>query len=109
MDFGLTADQLAIRDSVRNWARRELAAGYLRRAQSAAFPWDVHRKVADLGVLGLLAGPGHSPVEHDAYVVAGLAIEELAYTDFNVANAAIPVLLMSALIAEHAGDEVRER
>lgn len=109
MDFGLTADQLAIRDSVRNWARRELAAGYLRRAQSAAFPWEVHRKVADLGVLGLLAGPGHSPVEHDAYVVAGLAIEELAYADFNVANAAIPVLLMSALIAEHAGDEVRER
>ena len=35
-------------------------------------------------------------------------MEELAYADFNLANAAIPVLLMTALIARHGPDQVRE-
>lgn len=37
----------------------------------------------------------------------GLVVEELAYADFNMANAAIPALLMSSLIARHARDEIR--
>ncbi len=35
-------------------------------------------------------------------------MEELAYADFNLANAAIPVMLMTALIARHGSDKVRE-
>ncbi|MEI2778290.1 MAG: acyl-CoA dehydrogenase family protein [Tetrasphaera sp.] len=109
MDFGLNEDQRAIRDTVRRWARRELAPGYLERARSTRFPWDIHRQVADLGVLGLLAGPDHSPLEAGTHVAAGLAVEELAYADFNVANAVIPALLMSALIAQHGSSATRER
>jgi cyclohexanecarboxyl-CoA dehydrogenase len=107
--FGLTDDQLAIREAVRRYARSELAAGYLERASSTDFPWEIHGKLADLGVLGMLAGPEHNPLARDDHVAAGLAVEELAYADFNVANAVIPVLLMSSLIAAHAGPEVRER
>lgn len=107
MDFGLDEDQRAVRDTVRAFARAELAPGYLERAQCTAFPWELHRRVADLGVFGLLAGPEHNPLEREDYVVAGLAIEELAYADFNVANAAIPVLLMSSLIAAHGSARVR--
>jgi alkylation response protein AidB-like acyl-CoA dehydrogenase len=57
MDFRLDPAQLAVRDSVRTFARAELAPGYLTRAKSTVFPWDVHRRIADLGVYGLLAGP----------------------------------------------------
>lgn len=42
-------------------------------------------------------------------MTAGLAVEELAYADFNVANAVIPVLLMSALIHRHASPRVRDQ
>lgn len=107
MDFGLTEDQAAIRDAVRKLARAEIAPGYLERAKQTTFPWEVHRRVADLGVLGLLAGPEHNPLDHEDFVAAGLAVEELAYADFNVANAAIPVLLMSALINAHGSERVR--
>ncbi|WP_068401933.1 acyl-CoA dehydrogenase family protein [Kribbia dieselivorans] len=107
--FGLTEDQLAIRNAVRTFARADLAPGYLERATSTEFPWEVHRQVAGLGVLGMLAGPDHNPLEHDDYVAAGLAIEELAYADFNVANAVIPVMLMSSLIAAHASPAIRDR
>ena len=56
MDFGLSPDQVEMRAAVRGMARRDLAPGYLDRARSTAFPWDAHRRVAQLGVLGLLAG-----------------------------------------------------
>lgn len=109
MDFGLTEDQAAIRDAVRKLARGDFAAGYLDRAKQTSFPWDVHRRVADLGVLGLLAGPDHNPLDEEDFVAVGLAVEELAYADFNIANAAIPVLLMSALINAHGSARVRAR
>jgi cyclohexanecarboxyl-CoA dehydrogenase len=105
--FGLDDDQRAIRDTVRAFARAELAPGYLQRAKSTAFPWDVHRRIAGLGVFGLLAGPDHNPFDREDFVGAGLAVEELAYADFNLANAAIPVLLMSSLIATHGSPRVR--
>jgi cyclohexanecarboxyl-CoA dehydrogenase len=107
MEFGLNEDQEAFRGTVRTFAREKLAPGYLERAKSERFPWDAYREVAGLGVLGLLAGPEFSPLDHEDYVAVGLVVEELAYADFNLANAAIPVLLMSSLIARHARDELR--
>src|SRR4051794_11155486 len=107
MDFGLDPDQRAVRDSVRKFARAELTPGYLERARSSVFPWDVHRRIADLGVFGLLAGPDHNPLDREDFVAAGLAVEELAYADFNLANAAIPVLLMSSLIHAYGSPRVR--
>lgn len=109
MDFGLSEDQTSVRDAVRKLARAEIASGYLERAKQTDFPWEVHRRVADLGVLGLLAGPDHNPLEEEDFVAAGLAVEELAYADFNVANAVIPVMLMTALINTHGSSCVRER
>ena len=107
MDFGLNEDQAAFRAAVRVFAREKLASGYLQRAKSERFPWDVHREVAGLGVFGLLAGKPFNPLEQEDFVAAGLVVEELAYADFNMANAAIPALLMSSLIAQHAQETVR--
>ncbi|MDN5854320.1 MAG: acyl-CoA dehydrogenase [Actinomycetia bacterium] len=108
MDFGLTDDQESVREAVRKLARAEIAPGYLQRAKCTEFPWEIHRRVAELGVLGLLAGPEHNPLDVEDFLAAGLAVEELAYADFNVANAVIPALLMSALIQQHASERVRD-
>jgi cyclohexanecarboxyl-CoA dehydrogenase len=107
--FDPTADQAAVRDTVRAFARAKLAPGYLERAKSETFPWGEHRAVADLGVLGMLAGPEHNPLPTEDFVAVGLAVEELAYADFNLANAVIPVLLMSSLVARHGDAAARER
>jgi cyclohexanecarboxyl-CoA dehydrogenase len=108
VDFGLNEDQEAFRDAVRTFAREKLAPGYLQRAKSERFPWDVHREIAGLGVFGLLAGTPFNPLEQEDFVTAGIVVEELAYADFNMANAAIPALLMSSLIARHAQETVRQ-
>lgn len=105
----MTTEQAEIRDVVRDYADRVLADGYLRRAKSREFPWEIHRQIADLGALGLLAGPKYNPLETEDYVAAGLVIEELAAGDFNVANAVIPVLLMSSLLYRHAPQDLAER
>jgi AMP-binding enzyme len=42
VDFGLNEDQEAFQAAVRAFAREKLAPGYLARAQSERFPWDVH-------------------------------------------------------------------
>jgi cyclohexanecarboxyl-CoA dehydrogenase len=107
--FDATDDQAALRDGVRKFARAELAAGYAERARSDSFPWELHQRVAALGTFGLLAGPDYNPLPAEDFVAAGLVVEELAYADFNVASAAVPVMLMTLLLNRHAGPEIRER
>ncbi len=107
MDSDPSDDQRSLQDAVRKFARAELAPGYLARAQSDAFPWELHRRVASLGTFGLLAGPDHNPLGHEDHVAVGLVVEELAYADFNIANAAIAVMLMSSLIEHHGTEQVR--
>ena len=77
MDFKLTAEQEAFRDSVRGFAQRHLAAGALERAHTPGFPWDVARLMAEQGLLGITvpeADGGQGGTLMDAVIV----IEEVA-------------------------------
>lgn len=87
---------------VKAYARRELAAGYLERARVAEFPWERHRELGKLGLLGLLAGPDWSGEQEPDFVSCGLAMEELAYADFNIANCMLPTLIITSIFREHA-------
>ena len=53
MHFALSPEQSAFADTIRRFARTELAEGALQRAHSAAFPWDVARRLAEMGLLGI--------------------------------------------------------
>jgi len=53
MDFNLTEEQTMFRDAVAGFADRELRDGALARAHSDDYPWDVARKMADAGLLGI--------------------------------------------------------
>ena len=77
MDFDFTPDQKDFRDSVRVFAQRELAPGALERAHSSDYPWDVAKKMAQNGLLGITVdekdgGGGGSLMD------AVIAIEEIA-------------------------------
>ena len=53
MNFDLTEHQTILRNSVRDYARRELQAGALQRAHSDDYPWDVAASMARQGLLGI--------------------------------------------------------
>ena len=77
MDFELTFEQKAFRESVQTFAERELAKGALERAHSSDYPWDVAKRLGELGLIGITvdeADGGASGTLMDAVI----AIEQIA-------------------------------
>jgi alkylation response protein AidB-like acyl-CoA dehydrogenase len=77
MDFQLSEEQRLFQESVREFARRHLAAGALRRAHLPEFPFEESQLMAKQGLLGLTfdeADGGSGGTVFDAV----LAIQEIA-------------------------------
>jgi hypothetical protein len=77
MDFRLAPEQQQFRDSVLKFSRKELLAGALARAHDSQYPWDVAKKMAKQGLLGITiaeADGGQGGTLMDAV----LAIESVA-------------------------------
>jgi len=77
MDFRLAPEQQQFRDSVLKFSQKELSAGALARAHDPKYPWDVAKKMAKQGLLGITiaetdGGQGGSLMD------AVLAIEAVA-------------------------------
>ena len=53
MNFRLTPEQQDFQDGVLRFARRHLAEGAHRRAHEPDYPWDVAKRMADNGLLGI--------------------------------------------------------
>jgi len=106
--FDGSEEQEQLRASVRAFARRDFAPSYLPRAQSTEFPWDALRSLSEMGLLHLLCPPEHGGPERPAYVAAGIAVEELAYADFNIANLLIPPMIITYILGEFASPELRD-
>jgi cyclohexanecarboxyl-CoA dehydrogenase len=104
----LTSEQEAFRSAIRRLSRDVIMPGYLTRSKSPAFPWEEYRRIAELGVLSLLLPERWGGPPTADYVAAGVAIEELGYADFNVANAVIPPMLVGLILADHAQPSVQE-
>jgi cyclohexanecarboxyl-CoA dehydrogenase len=106
--FDATPEQESVRASVRSLARREFGPTYLTRAQSTDFPWKALRSLSELGLLQLLCPPEHGGPDEPAYVASGIAVEELAYADFNIANLLIPPLIISYILGQFGSSELQQ-
>ena len=77
MNFELTPEQQAFRDSVRGFAEKHLRAGALARAHDPAHPWDVSRLMAKQGLMGITM-PEEDGGQGGTLMDAILAIEAVA-------------------------------
>ena len=84
MDFELTAEQKALRRTIREFARAEIAPHAAQWDARGEFPVDVVRQLGALGVMGLPFPEEWGGVGAGATELA-LAIEELARVDSSVA------------------------
>lgn len=77
MDFALTREQEILRDTCREFAHRELAPRALALDEKAEFIYDIVKKTAELGMVGIITSPkyGGSGMGHMARM---LMIEEFS-------------------------------
>jgi len=82
LDFTLTAEQQDLVRTLRAFARRELAPRSRDGDRGGDFPWDVWRRMGEVGVLGFRIPAEYGGLPSDLLTV-GLAMEEVARGDFS--------------------------
>jgi cyclohexanecarboxyl-CoA dehydrogenase len=103
----LTAEHDALRAEARAFAD-SIYDGYLERAMSSEFFWDLYRETGAKGYWSMTVpceqgGRGATSVE------SGIVMEELARGDFNLGFSLFAAYSANRILAEHATSEVQER
>jgi alkylation response protein AidB-like acyl-CoA dehydrogenase len=84
VDFRLSEEQEALRESVREFAREQIAPVIAEHYEHKTFPYDVVRQMGKMGLFGLPFPEDHGGMGGD-YFAHCLALEELARVDSSVA------------------------
>ncbi|HZU69973.1 MAG TPA: acyl-CoA dehydrogenase [Ktedonobacteraceae bacterium] len=83
MDFTLNEEQLAIRDTCREFAQQEIKPRAEEMDRTGAFPYDIIRQMGQLGLLGLPFPEEYGGAGAD-FLSYCLAIEEISRGDVSV-------------------------
>ena len=83
MDFELTAEQRLLRDTVRDFARREVAPVAEELDREKRFPYRIVEEMGKLGLMGIPFPEEYGGGDADSLAYA-LAVEELAWVDSSV-------------------------
>ena len=83
MDFNFTEEQIAIRETARDFAENEIAPTSVDRDKNAEFPYDIIKKLGEFGFMGMMVSPdwGGPGFDTISYV---LAMEEISKVDASV-------------------------
>lgn len=84
MDFELSENHLMIRDMVREFAEKEIKPGAFERDETGAFPFDLCKKLGELGLMGIIVPEEYGGAGLDVTSFA-LAEEEIARHDGSLA------------------------
>ena len=106
--MNLTAEQRAIRDTVREFAREEIRPVAARADREESFPEDVWDDLADLDLTGLTTPEEYGGFDADSVTYA-LVNEELAGGTLAVATALSVHCLATSCLAEFGDETQRER
>ncbi|MFG3299774.1 acyl-CoA dehydrogenase family protein [Micromonospora chersina] len=84
MDFRLSEEQEALRESVRDFAREVVAPTIAEHYEQHTFPYEIIRQMGKMGLFGLPFPEEHGGMGGDYFALC-LALEELARVDSSVA------------------------
>lgn len=79
MNFEFSEDQLMIRDSARDFAQNEIAPSAVERDIKAEFPYEIVKKMGELGFMGMMVSPdyGGAGLDTISYVLAMIEISKV--------------------------------
>jgi alkylation response protein AidB-like acyl-CoA dehydrogenase len=107
MNFELTGDQKAIRDTVAAFAQAEIAPHVARWDHAHEFPQEIFPKLGSLGIMGMFASDAYGGANLDT-ISTILAIEELSKADAGV-GVTVSVQGLAARIIETFASEKLKR
>jgi cyclohexanecarboxyl-CoA dehydrogenase len=107
MDYALSEQQEAFRETAARFAREKLAPHYQQRATEDGIDRAVLKEMGALGLIGAdlpeqYGGLGESSV------TTGIIIEQIAYADFNISYVPLLASLMGCMIAQHASPDIAQ-
>jgi alkylation response protein AidB-like acyl-CoA dehydrogenase len=108
VEFELTEEQRLLRDTVRDFAEREIAPHVMEYDEKQEFPREILRQAGELGLLGILFPENYGGAGL-GYIEYALVVEELSRVDGSVG---ISVAAHNGLCAGHiylAGSEAQKQ
>ncbi|WP_367109228.1 acyl-CoA dehydrogenase family protein [uncultured Psychrobacter sp.] len=103
MDFSLTDDQLAFRQTAKQFAQKELKPNAAEWDRTSHFPVDVIKKSGELGFLGLYTNPGYEGLGLPR-LDSAMVFEELAWGDTSIAAYMSIHNMVAWMIGEYGSD-----
>jgi len=107
MNFDLTDEQRMLRDMVREFTEREIRPRASEIDRTDEFPWDLWRRMADLGLLGMTLPPEYGGSGMDT-VSWAIAQEEMSRASVVVADIQLATKLMQDMILRN-GSQVQKQ
>jgi cyclohexanecarboxyl-CoA dehydrogenase len=105
MDYALSEQQQAFRETAMRFAKERLAPHYQKRATEDRID---RALLKEMGALGLIAPD--LPEQHgglgESSVTAGIIIEQIAYADFNASYVPLLASLVGGMIAQYASPDI---
>ena len=83
MDFLLTEEQRMIQETAREFAQKEIAPSAIERDKNAEFPYEIVKKLGELGFMGMMVDPKYDGAGLDTVSYA-LAMMEISKVDASV-------------------------
>lgn len=84
MDFKLSDEELAIQQTIREFAEKEIAPGARDRDENSEFPYEIIKKLGELGICGVCTSPEYGGAGMN-YMSNVIILEQLARVDASVA------------------------
>jgi cyclohexanecarboxyl-CoA dehydrogenase len=108
MDYALSEQQQAFRETAQRFARQKLTPHYQKRAKQDRIDHAMLKEMGELGLIGVdlpeqYGGLGESSA------TAGVIIEQIAYGDFNASYVQLLASLMGGMIAQHASPDIAQQ
>ena len=108
MNFELDEQQAAVRDLARQFAQQEVAPRAKNIDETAEFDWALHRKAAELGLVGMTAPEAYGGSNADTLTWC-LVVEEITKASSSVANGLTLTEGMIHYIANLGTDEQKRK
>jgi alkylation response protein AidB-like acyl-CoA dehydrogenase len=108
----LTAERAEVRrllqETVREFARRDVAPRAAEIDRTDTFPWDLYRRLGELGLLGMTLPPEYGGEGLDNVSLC-LALEELAAASATLANAALLAKIQGDYLLRNCDERQKRR